>query len=145
MIKKLLFLVALLFILSGVALADHVIPLEQDGGGTWQLDSVPNENIQYVHLAVLRTWSPKEGVVNVNGNVDSIDCIHDLKKKIQFARNKANKIVELAKRVYDRKYAISVQVYVCHPDWVVIYVHDFNDFVSKAELIKLQEALRKEK
>lgn len=133
-------LIALMIAMSGF------IPLEQDAAGTWQLDSFPEQaGKPFMHLIVLETYSPKdgEGVKSwISGKPDSYACTEDIRDRIENAKVISKKIIETAIRVYDNKYVISVSVSVCHPEWIVIYVHDFEDFVGKGELLRLQKALR---
>jgi hypothetical protein len=126
-----------------VAMVIGFIPLEQDNSGVWQLDSVPDEMENTHFLMITNGYSPTKGAADrsISGYPDSAECVNNIEERIDYAENVVDYIIDVAVAVYDNNMGLGISVSVCHPEWIIIYAHDGENWAGKEELKKLQEAL----
>lgn len=116
----------------------------QDLGGTWQIDTSTDEQIEYPYLQLIKSYNPfKDTKLDMlSGRVDSLKCGQSINVNKMKAETRVDLLMEKVREITNNKYTVTVAVFVCYLDWYVIYLHDENAFASRPIYDKVWESIK---
>jgi hypothetical protein len=125
-----LLVIQVLFLVPAIARG-----LDQDGGGTWRINTFPDDQQrEFRHLMLGKVYHPERGIIydRYVGSVDSSECSRHLAERKADAELQFTLLLSKVLEVVGKDtYAVSIAVSVCHPEWFVIYLHDGDYFASE--------------
>ena len=137
-LKGKVFLFCLIIIFAGTAHAK----VEQDGGGTWQIDTFHNAD-GYPHLLMVSSLTIREGFIHhQSGQVDTLNCAEVIRAYIELATEENRKLLVKIAALLDYNFdAISVARSCCHREWYVVYIRINGDWAGKEVYEKIWKAI----
>jgi hypothetical protein len=103
------------------------IPVSQDAAGTYRINTFNGEP-DYPYLTVVACYNPFDNTYTELAPAGENDCVVTDIREAQGVLK--DKIYWIAK-ITEKKYVVAVCMSVCHPEWIVIYLHDKKNYAGK--------------
>lgn len=123
--------------------------IEQDGGGTWQIDTFKVDPLDtHPYLMLVQSYNPNDteklSKPILSGKPSTIDCASNFHQNKDKAQSLITDLIEKIIKITDDKYIIAVGASICYDNWYVIYLHDGKNFVGKPIYDKIWESIPQE-